>query len=265
MQTRRSDSPETFRKSGEPRPSAAELEALFREYGRTKDVRLRNRLALAHERLVHYFAQRFAAGAGCTHEDLVQVGFMGLLNAVERFDPELGVNFVTFASPTIMGVIKRYLRDHTWALKVPRRMRELGISLRRIRERLESRLGRSPTLGEIAAEAGCSEEKVVEAIELERVYQPASLDSPSSDDGSNEGASAWEAIGGTDPRLEAIDEREMLRGAIGELDEREQRIIYGRFFGQASQSQVADQLGISQMHVSRLERQALKRLKDMLS
>jgi RNA polymerase sigma-B factor len=241
------------------------LDALFREYGRTKDVRLRNRLALAHERLVHYFAQRFAAGAGCSHEDLVQVGFMGLLNAVERFDPELGVNFVTFASPTIMGVIKRYLRDHTWALKVPRRMRELGISLRRIRERLESRLGRSPTLGEIAAEAGCSEEKVVEAIELERVYQPASLDSPSSDDGSNEGASAWEAIGGADPRLEAIDEREMLRGAIGELDEREQRIIYGRFFGLASQSQVADQLGISQMHVSRLERQALKRLRDMLS
>jgi RNA polymerase sigma-B factor len=227
-------------------------------------MELRNELALAHQPLVHYFAQRFSSCAACTHEDLAQVGFMGLLSAVERFDPEMGINFVTYASPTIIGTIKRYLRDHTWALKVPRRMRELGVGLRRTRERLEARLGRSRSLAELAAEAGIPEEKVLEAMELERVYVPASLDAPRQDERFEEGALSWDAIGDVDPHLEAIDEREMLRGAIGRLEEREQRIIQGRFFQNASQSQVAEDLGISQMHVSRLERQALKRLRDML-
>lgn len=241
-----------------------DLDALFREYSRTRDTALRNRIALSHQPLVHYFAQRFASSAACTHEDLAQVGFMGLLSAVERFDPGMGINFVTYASPTIIGTIKRYLRDHTWALKVPRRMRELGVSLRRTRENLEARLGRSPTVSEIAAEAELPEEKVVEAMELERVYVPASLDAPRPDERFDDGALSWDAIGHTDPHLEAIDERETLREAIGQLEEREQIIIRGRFFKNASQSQVASELGISQMHVSRLERQALKRLREML-
>jgi RNA polymerase sigma-B factor len=190
---------------------------------------------------------------------------VGLIAAIDRFDPEKGVSFVTFAVPTILGEIKRYFRDQTWGLKAPRRLRELGLSLRKLREQLEQNLGRPPTVEEMARAAGVSEERLLQAMDLDRIYQPASLDAHLQDEHGDDKSSFWEAIGRSDPELSAIEERETLRRALDRLDQRQRSIIYYRFFEEASQAEVARRLGISQMHVSRLERQALKRLKAMLA
>lgn len=239
-------------------------QALLREYAKTRDIQIRNRLVLLHERMVRYLASRFGSGAGTSLDDLVQVGYVGLIAAIDRFDPEKGVSFVTFAVPTILGEIKRYFRDQTWGLKAPRRLRELGLSLRKIREQLEQSLGRPPTVTEMATAAGVTEERLLQAMDLDRIYQPASLDAHLQDENGDDKSSFWEAIGRSDPELIAIEEREMVRHALERLDQRQRTIIYFRFFEEASQAEVAGRLGISQMHVSRLERQALKRLRALL-
>jgi len=214
--------------------------------------------------MVKSLASRFGAGASTSLDDLVQVGFVGLIAAIDRFDPDKGVSFVTFAVPTILGEIKRYFRDQTWGLKAPRRLRELGLSLRKLREQLEQNLGRPPSVEEMARAAGVSEERLLQAMDLDRIYQPASLDAHLQDENGDDKSSFWEAVGRFDPELTAIEERETLRRALTHLDNRQRQIIYFRFFEEASQADVARRLGISQMHVSRLERQALKRLRAML-
>jgi RNA polymerase sigma-B factor len=241
-----------------------DAQALLREYARTRDIQVRNRLVILHERMVRYLASRFGSGAGTSLDDLVQVGYVGLIAAIDRFDPDKGVSFVTFAVPTILGEIKRYFRDQTWGLKAPRRLRELGLSLRKLREQLEQSLGRPPTVPEMAQAAGVSEERLLQAMDLDRIYQPASLDAHLQDENGDDKSSFWEAIGRPDPELMAIEEREMVRHALERLDQRQRAIIYYRFFEDASQAEVAGRLGISQMHVSRLERQALKRLRALL-
>jgi RNA polymerase sigma-B factor len=238
---------------------------LLREYARTRDVRIRDRLVTLHERMVRYLAGRFGSGNGTAIDDLVQVGYIGLIAAIDRFDPEKGVSFVTFAVPTILGEIKRYFRDQTWGLKAPRRLRELGLSLRKLREQLEQALGRPPTIAEMSEAAGVTEERLLQAMDLDRIYQPASLDAHLQDENGEEKSSFWDAIGQRDPELSAIEERETLRRALDRLDQRQRTIIYYRFFEEVSQAEVARRLGISQMHVSRLERQALTRLKGLLA
>jgi RNA polymerase sigma-B factor len=242
-----------------------EPHALLREYARTRDVRVRNKLVLQHERMVRYLASRFGSGAGTSLDDLVQVGYVGLIAAIDRFDPDKGVSFVTFAVPTILGEIKRYFRDQTWGLKAPRRLRELGLSLRKLREQLEQNLGRPPSVTEMAQAAGVTEERLLQAMDLDRIYQPASLDAHLQDENGDDKSSFWEAIGRPDPEMLAIEERETVRRALDRLDQRQRAIIYYRFFEDASQAEVASRLGISQMHVSRLERQALRRLRALLA
>lgn len=252
----------------EPEPQLGmppEARALFREYAATRDLALRDRLVLRYERLAQYLARRFARRGGAPYEDLVQVGYVGLIAAVERFDLEKGHSFVTYAVPTLTGMLKRYLRDHTWSLKVPRRLRELGITLRKVRAELEVQLGRPATLCELAERTGVCEERLAAALELERAYYAVSLDGPPPEDPAEEGACSWEILGEEDPRLQAVEAREMLRQAIVRLEKREQQVIYGRFYAELSQAQVAEQLGVSQMQVSRLERRALRRLRDLLS
>jgi RNA polymerase sigma-B factor len=238
---------------------------LLREYARTRDIEVRNKIVTLHERMVRYLAGRFGSGGGTSLDDLVQVGYVGLIAAIDRFDPEKGVSFVTFAVPTILGEIKRYFRDQTWGLKAPRRLRELGLSLRKLREQLEQKLGRPPTVAEMAQAAGVTEERLLQAMDLDRIYQPASLDSHLQDENGDDKSSFWEAIGRTDPELAQIDERETVKRALERLDQRQRAIIYYRFFEEVSQAEVALRLGISQMHVSRLERQALRRLKALLT
>jgi RNA polymerase sigma-B factor len=239
-------------------------QAMLREYARTRDVTLRNRLVAHHERMVRYLAGRFGASSGTSTEDLVQVGYVGLIAALDRFDPDKGVSFVTFAVPTILGEIKRYFRDQTWGLKAPRRLRELGLTLRKLREQMEQKLGRPPTVPEMAQAAGVTEERLLQAMDLDRIYQPASLDAHLQDENGDEKSSFWDAIGRIDPELKAIEERETVRRALDRLDDRQRSIIYFRFFEEVSQAEVARRLGISQMHVSRLERQALTRLRALL-
>jgi RNA polymerase sigma-B factor len=246
-----------------PEPGAAA--DLLKQYQRTGSVEVRNRLVLLHEGLVRYIAQRFNPPQAASREDILQVGFIGLIAAIERFDPEKGLAFTTFAVPTIMGEIKRYLRDDTWMIKVPRRLQELGASLRKLRADLERRLGRPPTVSEMAAAAQVSEDRLLQAMDLERAYRLLSIDAQL-----QTGAGDWDVSfrnlwGGLDHELLRVDERESLRNAIDCLDPREQRIIRRRFFRGASQAAVADELGISQMHVSRLERQALKKLRSLLT
>jgi len=242
-----------------------EAEGLLLEYSRTRDVALRNQLIRKYERLVHFLAGRFAASGGNTPEDLVQVGYMGLISALDRYDPHSGVGFITYATPTILGVIKHHLRDTGWLIKAPRRIRELGVRIRRLNSALEQKLGRAPTISELAAEAGVDEEKLLVAMEVERLYQSASLDAATFEENGEGVNSLWEALGRPDPNLELIEQRDWMRSGLFLLEERERAIIYHRYFGEASQAEVARRLGISQMHVSRLERRAIGRLKELLS
>lgn len=249
-----------------PSPLAEDVASLHLEYARTRDLALRNRVVARYERLVRSLASRFASSGSCSSEDLVQVGFLGLIQAVDRFDPQSQCSFMAFAVPTILGHIKHYLRDHTWAVKAPRRLRELGQNLHKLRAELEQRLGRSPSVQEMAEAAGVDEERLVMAMEVGRLYQIPSLDArPHADSGDGDENGYWDAVGSPDPEIGAVDERECLRTAMRCLDPRQQRIIYCRYFEDRTQDEVARNLGISQMHVSRLERRALMRLKELLS
>jgi len=239
-------------------------DALLREYSARPDPRIRERLVVLYGGLVRALASRFEGRGWTATEDLVQVGYLGLLSAIEGFRPERGTAFTTFAVPTIVGMIKHYLRDHTWGVKVPRRLRELGMSLRRQREQLAQKLRRPPTMAEMAEAVGVTEERLVQAMELERTYQPLSLDSQLESSDGDEYSRFIEATGDVDPRLRAIEDRESVRAALLHLDRRQREILYFRYYEGASQQQVATRLGISQMHVSRLERKALQDLREIL-
>lgn len=254
-----------IRESAAPDFSRWETPDLFREYASNRKLEVRNELLLRHERMVRFAASRFKSSVANTTEDLVQVGYLGLISALERFDPEQGQAFSSFALPTMVGVIKHYLRDHSWLMKTPRRLRELSVQIRSLRNRLEVRLGRAPTTAEIAAEAGVTEERLLQAMEVDEAYYPLSLDASLHENGETADVPLLNSLGAADPAYTAVDEREVLRRALESLKEREREIIMARFWSEASQQQVAERLGISQMHVSRLERRALKRLRELLS
>ncbi len=221
-------------------------------YARTRDRALRNRLIEANRGLAYHVAARYD-GRGVPREDLRQIAVLGLLRAVERFDPTRGVAFSTYAGRAIEGTIKEHFRDSTWGLRVPRSFKELRGSVRRAEDELTQRLGRSPTVAELAREADVSEEMVLDALMAGQAYRPDSLDvGPGEGDRRRpEPASSNEAA------LDMVEDRALLRPLLESLDERERRIVTLHFFGHRSQSAIAEELGISQMHVSRLLRRAL--------
>ena len=232
------------------------------QHNQASDMAARHRLILRHQKLAWYIAARFA-NHGETAEDLAQVAMIGLIHAVDRYDPAQAVKFSTFAVPTIVGEIKRHLRDRTWQVKIPRWLLEMSLSARRANKALTGRLGRSPSVAEIAAEIGASEEETLEALEVGRIAQVASLDMPLSREDSD-GATLADRIGGIDQALHDLDAYADLMHALGRLEEREQRVVRLRFFDELSQRQIAKQMGLSQMHVSRLERRALEKLRGLL-
>ncbi len=240
-----------------------EIEALFREYQRTRDPKIREKLILHHMKLVRFLASKFA-NRGEPLEDLIQVGTIGLINAIDRYNPDRGTKFSTFATPTITGEIKRYFRDKSWDVKVPRRLQELNWAANRAVDQLSQKLGRSPTIPEIASAIGATEEETLEALELGSAHEPISLDDHLSLEGENVALTHGEMIGGVDESIRQIEEYEDLRRAIASLDPREQAIIRLRFFAGLSQMEVAKRLNISQMHVSRLQSRALARLRNLL-
>jgi len=229
----------------------------FTEYRRTGDRALRNELVEEHMRLAEFLARRFAH-RGEAADDLRQVALVGLLKAVERFEPDRGLQFSSFATPTITGELKRYFRDRGWAVRVPRRIQELHLELDRTVNELSQEFGRPPTPAEIAQRAGVLEEDVLESMEAGSLYRLASIDAGRTDDES--APSAAQRLGESDPELVAVDDRMAVSEMLAVLPEREQKIVYLRFFEGLTQSEIADQIGISQMHVSRLLVRSLETL-----
>ena len=244
-----------------PLPDDEYTKDLFRKWRETGDERYREEIIRLHEPLVNYFAHKFA-GRGEPIEDLRQVGRIGLINAVDRFDPERGVKFTTYATPTILGEIRRYFRDKGWTMKVPRRLQELCLDAAKVVDELTSELGRFPTVAEIAERLGVTEDKAIEALEACHAYDLPSLEAAVTPEGEEVGME--EQLGEVDEMLESVVNRETIRQALEQLPERERQIIVMRFWHDMSQSQVAKKLGISQMHVSRLQRRALQRLREIL-
>lgn len=244
-------------------PDDSEAERLFREYARTRDQHIRGQLIAMHQNLVRFLAGKFA-NRGEPLEDLVQVGTIGLVNAVDRYDAERGNKFSTYATPTIVGEIRRYFRDKAWSLKVPRRLQELNQAANKAVDVLAVKLGRSPTVAEIARAIGATEEETLEAIELGNAYDTVSLDSRMSTESESAPMTLAEFVGGQDQALTSLQEYGDLAAAIEALEERERAIIQLRFFKDLSQAEVAKNLNISQMHVSRLQHRALANLKKIL-
>jgi RNA polymerase sigma-B factor len=218
----------------------------------------------ARERLVHRFlplAEHLAfkfAGRGESREDLAQVASLGLVHAIDRFDPARGVQFSTFASVTIVGELKRHFRDRGWSIRVPRSLQEASIVVNKTTQTLWQELGRSPTVDEVAARSELSPETVLEAMEAVQAYSTASLDAPVGEDGT----AAGELMGDEDPQLAMSEEWLALGPMLQELAPRERRILYLRFFKDMTQTEIAQEIGISQMHVSRLLTQTLARLRE---
>jgi RNA polymerase sigma-B factor len=211
--------------------------------------------------LVRYAAARFRS-RNEPMEDIIQVGTIGLIKAIDRFDNERGVEFPTFAMPTIIGEIKRFFRDTSWSVRVPRRLQELRLSLTRAGDELAQKLDRSPTVAELAACLGVSEEDVVEGLAVGNAYTASSLDTtPTDEDGDGPLA---ERLGYEDTAMEGVEYRESLKPLLARLPARERRIIMLRFFGNMTQSQIGEEIGISQMHVSRLLTRTLAQLREGL-
>lgn len=262
---RTSDIPQTeSRQRVAPRAGETELQFLSEKYARSRDPEARDALILYHQKLVHYVATRFVGG-GETLEDLVQVGNIGLINALDRFDPSKEVKFSTYAMPTILGEIKRHFRDKTWQVKVPRWLQELSLNVKKAQESLTVKLGRAPTYHELAELLQTSEERIIEACEISRVANTVSLDRQLESSSGGDTPALSEIIGRLDRGLYDIDAFSDLRRALCGLEERERQVIEMRFFDEISQSKIACELNISQMHVSRLQTKALSRLRDILN
>jgi RNA polymerase sigma-B factor len=230
----------------------------FVEYRRTGDRALRNQLVEQHMGLSEFLARRFA-NRGEALDDLRQVALIGLLKAVERFEPERGLQFSSFATPTILGELKRHFRDSGWAVRVPRRIQELHLELDRTVSVLSQELGRPPTPAEVATRAGVREDDVLESMEASSLYRLASLDAQPPD---GAGPGPTSRLGEVDPDLAGIEDRLALTELLTELPEREQRIIYLRFYEGLTQSEIAKRVGVSQMHVSRLLTKSLETLAE---
>ena len=228
--------------------------------GRRERSDAREELVHLHLPLVEHCARRFQ-NRGEPLEDLVQVGTIGLLKAVDRFDRERGVEFSTYATPTIIGEIKRHFRDRGWAIHVPRRLQELRMQIGSVSTTLTQSLGRSPTPRELAGEIGCTVEEIIEALDSSNAYATLSLDA---EDGVDAPGSILAALGIDDDSLEHVEIRESIKPLLDALGDREKTILMLRFFRNMTQSQIAAEVGISQMHVSRLLTRTLAALRHAL-
>ncbi|MFC7304908.1 RNA polymerase sigma factor SigF [Streptomyces monticola] len=239
--------------------------AMFLELRKLPDgspeyAELRNQLVRMHLPLVEHLARRFR-NRGEPLDDLTQVATIGLIKSVDRFDPERGVEFSTYATPTVVGEIKRHFRDKGWAVRVPRRLQELRLALTTATAELSQQHGRSPTVHELAEKLSISEEEVLEGLESANAYSTLSLDVPDTDD---ESPAVADTLGAEDEALEGVEYRESLKPLLEDLPPREKRILLLRFFGNMTQSQIAQEVGISQMHVSRLLARTLAQLREKL-
>ncbi|KOO40356.1 RNA polymerase sigma factor SigB [Priestia koreensis] len=234
---------------------------LIERFQQTQDEEAQNLLVLNYRNLVESLAKRYSKGRDL-HEDIVQVGMLGLLGAIRRYDPSFERNFESFAIPTVIGEIKRFLRDKTWSVHVPRRIKELGPKIKAAVEELTTSLQRSPKVKEIAMHLDVSEEEVLETMEMGQSYQALSVDHSIEADSDGSTVTILDLVGRTDDGYEKANQRMVLEKILHVLNEREKEIIQYTFIENLSQKEAGDKLGISQMHVSRLQRRALEKLRN---
>ncbi len=237
---------------------------LLRRYHEQGDLAARKQLIEQYMSLVRSLARRYSY-RGEQLEDLVQIGAIGLIKAIDRFDVNRGVELTTYATPNIIGEIKRHFRDRGWAVRVPRGLQELNIQLSRLIEEVTVQLGRSPTIAELAKSAEVSEEEVLEALESGRAYSSLSLSAGSAGHDDEGELDPLESLGTEEHQYEVSEDRAVLAPGFRVLDERERKILHLRFFEGLTQSQIAQQVGISQMHVSRLIRRSLEKIREEIA
>ncbi|WP_174735200.1 RNA polymerase sigma factor SigB [Mesobacillus harenae] len=240
-----------------------EINDLIRAYQLHEDESAQNELVLNYKNLVETIARKYSKGRSF-HEDIAQVGMLGLLGAIRRYDESFGKSFEAFAVPTIIGEIKRFLRDKTWSVHVPRRIKELGPKIKTTVEDLTTQLHRSPRVEEIAEALEVSEEELLEAMEMGKSYQALSVDHSIEADSDGGTVTLLDIVGNIDDGYEKINQRLVLEKVLHVLSEREKMIIQYTFLENLSQKEAGDKLGISQMHVSRLQRRAIKKLQEAI-
>ncbi len=236
---------------------------LLRRYHQEGDLQAREQLIERYMSLVRSLARRYAY-RGEQLDDLVQIGAIGLIKAIDRFDLERGVELTTYATPNIIGEIKRHFRDKGWSVRVPRGLQELNVQISKLVEQLTVQFGRSPTIPELAEAAGVEEEAVLEALESGRAYSSVSLSPGGGSDEDGE-LDPLESLGTEEHEYEISEDRAVLAPGFKVLDERERQILHLRFFRGLTQSQIAEQVGISQMHVSRLIRRSLEKIRQEIA
>ena len=237
---------------------------LLRRYHEQGDVGAREQLIERYMSLVRSLARRYSY-RGEQLDDLVQIGAIGLIKAIDRFDIDRGVELTTYATPNIIGEIKRHFRDKGWSVRVPRGLQELNVQLSKLVEQLTVQLARSPTISELAKGAGVEEEEVLEALESGRAYSSLSLSTGSGGTDDGEELDPLESIGTLEHQYDVSEDRAVLAPGFRVLDERERMILHLRFFEGLTQSQIAQQVGISQMHVSRLIRRSLEKIREEIN
>lgn len=248
----------------QPNPlTKQEIEEYIQSYQHHKDEDAQTALVLHYKSLIEHIARKYSKGRSY-HEDIVQVGIIGLLGAIRRYDASIGKSFEAFVVPTIVGEIKRYLRDKTWSIHVPRRIKELGPKINKTAEELTTILHRSPKINEIAAALDVSEEFVLEAMEMGRSYQALSVDHTFDADSEGGTLTLLDMVGNEDAGYEKVNQRLVLDKVLHVLTEREREIIQYTFLDNLSQKETGEKLGISQMHVSRLQRRAIKKLREAI-
>ncbi|HEX2125888.1 MAG TPA: SigB/SigF/SigG family RNA polymerase sigma factor [Thermoleophilaceae bacterium] len=230
-------------------------------YQRGGDLAARDALTRRFMPLARGIARRYTY-TGEPFEDLAQVAYVGLTKAIDRFEPDRGVRFTSYAVPTIVGELRRYVRDRGWAVHVPRDLQERVLAMNRHTEALAKKLARSPSLREVARELGWTAEELLEVREAANAYTADSLDASIEDAQSGPGTTVVETLGSEDARYDLVDSRDALASAWRTLPERERRVLALRFTGELTQSEIGERIGFSQMHVSRLLRQALERLRE---
>ncbi|MEG9461614.1 RNA polymerase sigma factor SigB [Bacillus amyloliquefaciens] len=240
-----------------------EVDRLIRDFQTHDNKEAQETLVEVYTNLVEMLAKKYSKGKSF-HEDLRQVGMIGLLGAIKRYDPEVGKSFEAFAIPTIIGEIKRFLRDKTWSVHVPRRIKELGPRIKMAVDQLTTETQRSPKVEEIAAFLDVSEEEVLETMEMGKSYQALSVDHSIEADADGSTVTILDIVGSHEEGYERVNQQMMLKSVLHVLSDREKQIIDLTFVQNKSQKETGDILGISQMHVSRLQRKAVKKLREAL-
>jgi len=231
---------------------------LFIEYKETRDIQIRNELVRRYLYIVEILSKKYI-NKGIEYEDIYQVASLGLIYAIERFDPSKGFEFSSFATPTIIGEIKKHFRDKGWSIRVPRRIQELSKKINTCKNELHQKLQRTPTIKDIAEYLNCTEEQIMEAMEGSQVYTPKSLDLTYDNDGEDKEMKFMDLIGEVDKNFDNIENKDFLDKVINKLNEVEKKVLRDRFFNNRTQMHVADELQVSQMTVSRMEKKIIEK------